>query len=56
MDRARPSTRQSPWVVKGLVPVTLPRRMRRVAETMVAPSGSDEVSKETIALYCRSFL
>src|SRR5262245_65298052 len=50
------STQQVPWVVKGLVPETVPRSSRRVAETMVAPSGIDEVSKETTDLYCLSLL
>src|SRR6185436_9316418 len=50
------SARQVPCVVKGLVPESVPRRRRRVAERIVAPSGIGEVSKETTALYCRSWL
>src|SRR6187200_1885705 len=50
------SARQVPWVVNGLVPETVPRRSRSVAERIVAPSGIDEVSKETTALYCLSLL
>ena len=50
------STQQVPWVVKGLVPETVPRRRRRVTERIVAPSGIDEVSKETTDLYCLSWL
>src|SRR5436305_13568586 len=50
------SAQQAPWVVKGLVPETVPRRSRRVAERMVAPSGMAEVSKETTDLYCRFLL
>src|SRR5262245_60121953 len=50
------SAQQVPWVVKGLVPETVPRRRRRVAERIVAPSGIDDVSKETTALYCLSLL
>src|SRR5215208_3447094 len=48
------STQQVPWVVKGLVPETVPRSRRRVTERIVAPSGIDEVSKETTDLYWRS--
>src|SRR5262245_34755482 len=50
------SAQQVPCVVKGLVPETVPRRRRRVAERIVAPSGIDEVSKETTVLYCLSLL
>ena len=50
------STQQVPWVVKGLVPESVPRRRRRVTERIVAPSGIDEVSKETTVLYCLSWL
>src|SRR6476469_3688526 len=46
------SAQQVPWVVKGLVPESVPRRSRKVTERMVAPSGIAEVSKETTALYC----
>src|SRR6478672_6922199 len=46
------STQQVPWVVKGLVPETVPRRSRTVTERMVAPSGIAEVSNETTDLYC----
>jgi len=44
------STQQVPWVVKGLVPKTVPRRSRMVAER-VAQSGIAEVSKETMDLW-----
>src|SRR6185436_5743456 len=50
------SARQVPCVVKGLVPESVPRRRRRVAERIVALSGIDEVSKETTDLYWRSWL
>src|SRR5262245_37103642 len=50
------SAQQVPWVVKGLVPETVPRRRRRVAERIVAPSGIAEVSKDTTVLYCLSLL
>src|SRR5262249_511280 len=50
------SAQQVPWGVKGLVPETVPRRSRSVAERMVAPSGVAEVAQETAALYCLSLL
>src|SRR5262245_32736276 len=50
------STRAAPRVVNGFVPDTVPRRRRSVTETMVAPSGIDEVSNATTLLYCRSLL
>src|SRR3712207_3683987 len=50
------SATQEPWVLKGLVPEIVPRTRRRVAAVMVAPSGIDEVSKETMFLYCSSTL
>ncbi len=36
---------------EGVVPETVPRFSRRVAEVMVAVSGMEEVSKETTLLY-----
>src|SRR6185436_2062429 len=50
------SARQVPCVVKGLVPLDVPRRRRRVAERIVAPSGIGEVLKETTDLYWRSLV
>src|SRR6185436_19207806 len=50
------STQQVPCVVDGFVPVSEPRRRRSVTDTIVAPSGIDEVSNETTVLYCRSWL
>src|SRR6476620_1654305 len=50
------SAQQVPWVVKGLVPETVPRSSRRFAEVMVAVSGITEVSKETTDLYWRFVL
>src|ERR1700687_4389230 len=47
------STQQVPWVLKGSVPATVPRRSLRVAERMVAPPGIVEVSNETMVLYPR---
>lgn len=41
---------------EGLVPVSEPRSRRRVTDTIVAPSGIDEVSNETTVLYWRSRL
>lgn len=38
------------------MPESVPRRRRRVAETIVAPSGIDEVSKETTDLSCLFWL
>src|SRR6185436_8683047 len=50
----RTSTQQVPNVENGLVPLTVPRSSRSFAETIVAPSGIDEVSNETTVLYwCR---
>src|SRR5690349_14570290 len=48
------SATQEPCVVNGLVPEMEPRTRRRVADRMVAPSGMDEVSNETMLLYCSS--
>src|SRR5436305_8374100 len=45
------STQQVPWVVKGLVPESVPRRSRRVAERMVAPSGMADGPQEANVLY-----
>src|SRR5436309_15639840 len=49
-------TQQVPKVVKGLVPESVPRRMRRVTERLVAPSGIAEVSQETPDLSCLRLL
>src|ERR1043166_1728854 len=48
------SARQVPCVVKGLVPLDVLRRRRRIAETIVAPSGIGDVLNETTDLYWRS--
>src|SRR5688572_29658583 len=50
----RTSTQHTPCVENGFVPDTVPRVRRNTAETIVAPSGREDVSNETIALYCRS--
>src|SRR5438093_9483775 len=49
------STQQVPRLENGLLPLTVPRSSRSFTDTMVAPSGIDEVSKATIALYWRRF-
>src|SRR6185436_21181981 len=50
------STKQLPWVVNGLAPVSEPRFIRSVADVIVAPSGIDEVSNDRMVLYWRSVL
>src|SRR5262245_20966735 len=50
------STQQMPCVPNGFVPLSEPRRKRRVTDTIVAVSGIDDVSKATMVLYCLSLL
>ena len=50
----RTSAVRLPWVVKGLVPVSEPRRTRRVTVWTAAPSGIAAVSNERMPRYCRS--
>ena len=47
---------RAPCVLNGLVPTTLWRCSRRLAERNTAPSGIADVSKDTMPLNCRSFL